>query len=90
MAYCNSAAEIRALIASQSVFARAFEKVVETDAYWKNNFYDEPQRLSGWGHNFVCPDCASTMTMEYVYTPGGKYTCPNCGQTGSGRLLDEA
>lgn len=90
MAYCNSAAEIRALIASQPVFARAFEKVIETDQYWKNNFYDEPQRLSGWGHNFVCPNCASTMKMEYVYTPGGEYTCPNCGKTGSGRLLDEA
>ena len=88
--YCNSAAQMRALALKHEVFARALEDALDKDAYWKKNFYDEPQRLSGWGHNFVCPACASQMTMEYRYTPGGEYTCPNCGQKGSGRLLDEA
>ena len=90
MSYCNSAAQMRQLTQTHDVFARALENALARDAYWKANFHDEPDRLSGWGHNFVCPHCASQMKLEYVYTPGGEYTCPNCGHKGSGRLLDEA
>ena len=47
------------------------------------HFDDRVERLSGWAHNFVCPDCASQLDfnpdMEYN-PPHNLYTCPNCGK----------
>lgn len=90
MSYCNSREEIQRLMKSSQIFQRAMERAKERDAYWKAHFADDQARLSGWGHNFVCPACASTMQMKEHYQPGGEYICPNCGERASGRLLDEA
>ncbi|MBQ2957371.1 MAG: GNAT family N-acetyltransferase, partial [Clostridia bacterium] len=90
-AYCNSAEEIRSMIARDDVYARAMEKAIEKDAYWRKAFSDDASRLSGWGHNFVCPECAGHMKMDHDnYNPGGEYVCSNCGKTGVGKDLDEA
>ena len=44
-------------------------------------FNDDPARLSGWGHNFVCPDCASRMDFDLymAWNPPHVFVCPNCG-----------
>lgn len=91
IAYCNSAEEIRSMVASDEVYARALKKAEERHTYWMNNFSDDASRLSGWGHNYVCPECASQMVIDHDnYNPGGEYVCSNCGKTGTGRQLDEA
>ncbi len=91
ISYCNSAEEIRGMIAKEAMYARAMDKALERDAYWRNSFSDVASRLSGWGHNFVCPECAAHMKMDHDnYNPGGEYVCTNCGRTGVGVDLDEA
>ncbi len=91
IAYCNSREEILKMISQDEVYARAMEKAVEKDRYWRTSFSDDASRLSGWGHNYVCPECASQMIIDHDnYNPGGEYTCPNCGAKGVGRQLDEA
>lgn len=64
-----------------------------TTAYAIAHFDDRLEWISGWAHNFVCPDCATRMTfdidMEYN-PPHNVYTCPHCGQTASGNDHDEA
>ena len=88
--YCNDAEKVRELTAGRKVFARALSGVREKSAFWQKRFEDDPSRLSGWGHEFVCPACASQMKMEYRYAPNGEYVCPHCGARASGRKLDEA
>ena len=55
-------------------------------------FSDDPARLSGWGHNFVCPDCAARMKfdLDMVWNPPHVFVCPNCGRTASSVDHDEA
>ena len=55
-------------------------------------FSDDPARLSGWGHNFVCPDCAARVTfdIDMVWNPPHVFVCPNCGGTASSVDHDEA
>ena len=87
IAYCNSAEEIRSMIAKDEVFASALKKATEQHNYWMTSFADDASRLSGWGHNYVCPECAGHMKMDHNnYNPGGEYVCRNCGKTGTGRV----
>ena len=88
--YCNSPEDILRLAASNEVYARALQKAKETDAFWRTSFQDDPGRLSGWFHNFVCPDCAMAFRQDYTWRPGRAFVCPNCGAEASGRDLDEA
>lgn len=45
--------------------------------YWKKNFTDSPTEKAGWGHNFVCPRCATQL----VFNPDTplENRCPACG-----------
>ncbi len=47
------------------------------------NYKDDVTLVSGWWHNFVCPDC-QTMLL-FVWDDGqyktGRFTCPHCGGT---------
>ena len=88
--YCNSAEEILHLAASNEVYAQALQKAKETDAFWRASFQDDAERLSGWFHNFVCPNCAMTFQQDYAWRPGRTFVCPNCGAEASGQDLDEA
>lgn len=90
--FANSAEEIRRLAASHPAYAELLDKAMQTARFARENFHDDPARISGWGHNFVCPRCASQMRFDIRmnYDPPHTYTCPHCGATASGQDYDEA
>lgn len=55
-------------------------------------FRDQAGWVSGWAHDFACPDCASHLVFEETmpYNPPNTFRCPHCGRTVSGQKLDEA
>ncbi|MBQ4043611.1 MAG: heparinase II/III family protein [Clostridia bacterium] len=62
-------------------------------AYAAAHFDDRVERLSGWAHNFVCPDCASRIPFDIDLKydpPHNVFTCDHCGKTVSSTDHDEA
>ena len=58
-----------------------------------SDFADLPEWRSGWGHDFVCPKCASQLHFDIHGTPYGdhsEYRCPSCGETVCGIGYDDA
>ena len=48
--------------------------------------------VSGWGHDFNCPKCASQMKFDLLmdYQPPNTFVCRHCGATASGPAYDAA
>ena len=55
-------------------------------------FRDQPDWVSGWGHDFACPVCAAHFVADsaMAYNPPNKFVCPNCGHEAAEQKLDEA
>ena len=92
----NTKEQIRTLTAlagSAGARYRAIaEKAARTTRILIDGFHDSPDWVSGWGHAFVCPDCAGQLTFDPArdYRPGGTFVCGACGRETSGQALDEA
>lgn len=87
--YRNTAEEILAAAkGSKTVFETMRREASQTIA----EFADRPEWISGWGHDFVCPKCASQLLFD-VHMPfkdHNEYRCPACGQVVSGIGYDDA
>lgn len=90
--FSNSAEEIRRIAARDARYGNLLDDAQKKAEYARTHFHDDSSRISGWGHNFVCPHCASQMTFDVGmdYAPPHTYTCPHCGATASGQDYDEA
>ncbi len=86
--FCNDAARIFALVKQDRVFEQALHASRKEDDFRRSHFADDLSLLSGWGHDFCCPDCASQLVYEHERPK--EYRCPNCGRKASGLVLDEA
>ena len=79
--------QILALINSENPaeaerYGRIAKKAAEITKELANGFRDRPEWVSGWLHNFVCPDCATRLYFDknFDFRPGSEYTCPKCGK----------
>ncbi|MGM9652924.1 MAG: heparinase II/III family protein [Eubacteriales bacterium] len=90
--FANSAQEIRRIAARLPDGDALLRQAHETSLAARTDFADQPERLSGWGHNFVCPKCASQMKFDVrmPYSAPNTYVCPHCGTSASGKNYDEA
>ena len=90
--YSNNGAEIARLLKKKPQYQKVVELAKKTTEYARNHFADDSSRMSGWGHDFVCPKCASQMIMDLdmPYNPPHVFTCPNCGATASSDKHDMA
>ena len=90
--FSNPSDVIRRLIASDAHYAECWERVEKSAAFAATHFDDRVERLSGWGHDFNCPKCASQMRFNLLmpYEPPNTFTCPRCGAEASGPAYDAA
>ena len=90
--FSNDVKTIKRLVKKAPEYANALERAREMAKFARETFADRVEWISGWGHNFCCPDCASQMIMDIKmpYNPPNVFTCPNCGKQASGIDYDEA
>jgi len=90
--YCNSPERILEMADASAEYADILKASRERAKLVMERFADRPERLSGWAHDFVCPDCAAQMTFDVSrsWEEGREYVCPVCGKTAKGRVYDEA
>lgn len=90
----NTTAEsIRSLIRSnEAYYAPIAAQAAKESRQLCQTFRDQPDWVSGWGHQFACPDCAAHLVFDPMmdYNPPNTFICPNCGKAVSGDAFDEA
>jgi hypothetical protein len=80
--------ELKADIAA-SRCTEAWDTVRENAEWWKANFNDSADAVSGWWHNYYCPSCAAPLDFDRGRP--GRYKCPACGTRAERTVeLDEA
>ena len=90
--FSNDKAAIERLAKRYPQCAKAIENAKREAEYARKNFADNPEWLSGWGHNFCCTKCAAQMIVDInmPYNPPNVFTCSNCGEKASSIDHDEA
>lgn len=89
----TTARQIRRLIASnESYYAPIVEQARKECKLLCDSFRDQPEWISGWGHQFACPECAAHLTFDFSmnFNPPNTFICPNCGKEATGQVFDEA
>jgi len=85
--------QIQQLIRSNKKYYSAIAaKATEENRLLCTGFRDQADWVSGWGHDFACPDCASQLIFDRTIDFGhsNQFTCPSCGKVVSGEKLDAA
>lgn len=56
------------------------------------DFNDRPEWVSGWSHDFACPDCTAELIFDRTIRFGhlNRFTCPSCGKVVSSEKMDAA
>ena len=85
--------QINALIASnKNYYEPLLEKAKQTSKYLVETFRDKAEYLTGWAHNFVCPNCGTTLIFDHTLSChyGAEFSCPNCKEKAKGEKLEQA
>lgn len=90
--FCNSPDVMNQACSADPGWAAVLETAREDYRLLQECFWDETDVNAGWGHDFVCPECASQLSYDIRqrFQPGQIYHCPHCGATAFGPVLDEA
>lgn len=90
--FSNSAEEILRMVRRDPAYASILREAEDNTRFAVEHFHDDVSRIAGWGHNFVCPDCASQLIFDpaMAYPPEKPFVCPHCGKEAVGKDLDEA
>lgn len=90
--FSNDAETIRRILKKMPAYEAVLDKARTNTEYAAAHFDDHPQWISGWGHDFCCPQCASQMKFDVTmpYNPPNTFVCPHCGATAQGKAYDEA
>ena len=90
--FSNSRADIERLIKKKPEFREVLDRAFADAKFARETFADSVDWVSGWGHNYCCPDCASQMIFDInmPYNPPNVFTCKRCGKTASSIDHDEA
>ena len=89
----TTAEQIRKLVDSHPErYGPVLEKARQDCDVWCRTFRDQPDWVSGWGHDFACPVCTAHLKADsaMAYNPPNRFVCPNCGHVATGPKLDEA
>ena len=74
-------------------WAETAHPVEQASVPWlATHFKDDVRWLSGWHHDFACPECASMLHFEpdVRRLKEGLYQCPQCGCEATGEAYDAA
>jgi len=90
--FSNNAETIRRLLKKKPHYQAIADRAAADTAFAIAHFADDPTWVSGWGHDFCCPKCASTMQFDVnmPFNPPNVFTCPHCGATAEGEAYDAA
>jgi len=88
--FCNTSEAILRMAKADPRYRRVLEEVQAQAEFWENTFADDARRISGWGHDFVCPHCAGKLKWTPDFQPKGRYICTNCKAEAEGPKLDAA
>lgn len=89
----TTAEKIQQLIRSdEPYYAPIMAKAAEECKELCDTFRDQPDWVSGWAHDFACPDCTAQLTADckMAFHPPNQFVCPNCGRVIMGQRYDEA
>ncbi|MCL2058535.1 MAG: heparinase II/III-family protein [Oscillospiraceae bacterium] len=58
--------EIRAMLDQSDEYRKIFKELTDVYETWRDHFdaFESPGRVSGWGHDYVCPDCAGRLIAD--------------------------
>lgn len=78
----------RAAMEKKPLYRNALAKMAREVRDFSSTFHDDPERLSGWGHRYFCPDDGGRLKFD----PHAPYAhvCTVCGKDFTGKVFDEA
>ena len=89
----TTAKQIERLIRSNEAYYQPIlERARKECSTLCRDFNDSPKWVSGWGHDFACPDCTAELIFDRTIelTSHSRFTCPSCGKVVSGEKLNAA
>ncbi|MBO5220438.1 MAG: alginate lyase family protein, partial [Clostridia bacterium] len=82
--------QLQALIRKDERYAAIAETAAAITHELVRGFRDSAAWVSGWGHTFVCTECAAHLQFDPAldYRPGENvFVCPSCGAKASGETV---
>lgn len=86
MAYINDYGAIKAKIEKYEWARKVYEPMKESCDWFVENWHDDPARVCGWGHHYVCQKCGTSLKFD-KNNPGAQI-CPACGHANYGRAIE--
>lgn len=80
--------QVRERIAVSGWAGRIHDQLKERTEGWMLRYQDDPDRVSGWGHNYFCDKCY--RKIEFEPDRPGEHRCTHCGHHNVGQVYDEA
>ena len=68
---------IKRAVQSEEWARSLYEEFKESAHYWMDNFSDSPEKLSGWGHHYICEKCNGKVQFD-INRPHD-HICIKCG-----------
>ena len=59
--FIRPASEIREDIEKNPEMRKLYQDLKDKADYWRANFSESVEDISGWGHSYVCPKCSSAL-----------------------------
>lgn len=88
MKYIESWPEIQKRIESSKIYGEMMAELEDDVASWMQQFHDNPEESSGWGHQYFCADDGGKLIFN-MNTPHN-HMCSVCGRSYSGGVYDGA
>lgn len=86
--FIRPAAEIRGDIDKSAEMRKLYQDLKDKADYWRANFSESVDDISGWGHSYVCPVCSSAL--EYDLQKPDVHLCAECNISYDNQAIREA
>lgn len=86
--FIRPAAEIRGDIDKSAEMRKLYQDLKDKADYWRANFSESVDDISGWGHSYVCPACSSAL--EYDLQKPDVHLCTECNISYDNQAIREA
>lgn len=86
--FIRPASEIREDIQKNAEVRKLYQDQKDKADYWRTNFSESVEDISGWGHSYVCPKCSSAL--KYDLQNRDVHLCPECNVSHDNQAIREA
>ena len=86
--FIRPASEIKEDIEKSPEIRKLYQDLKDKADYWRANFSESVEDISGWGHSYVCPTCSSAL--KYDLQKPGEHLCPECNVSYDNQAIREA